>query len=87
MDRSAFEHSDHKNFIDDNDMLNNYNEIKEMFRANAFTFEDILAKMGKPEIAKENIVTFKDFKKVVVGMPGGSKFSNLQIKTVFMSYA
>ena len=42
------------NLMDDNDTLHLYNEIKELLRASYNTFDDLLQKMGKPEIAKEN---------------------------------
>mmetsp|Transcript_43806 Transcript_43806/g.42272 ORF Transcript_43806/g.42272 Transcript_43806/m.42272 type:complete len:136 (-) Transcript_43806:237-644(-) len=47
LERSSMDLGDKKLFNED-DVLDHYNEIKEVFRQNAFTFEDLLAKMGKP---------------------------------------
>lgn len=43
--------------------------------------------MGKAAYTQESFVTFKDFELVVRNMPNSSKFSTLQLKSVFMSYA
>lgn len=50
MGRSEYQ-SEHRQFIEDNDVLNIYNEIKEMFKEFAFGFDDLLSKMGKPGVA------------------------------------
>ena len=76
-----------KRLINEDDILDQYNEIKEIFRQNAFTFDDLLSKMGKPDFSKENMVMLKDFDKLVRSMPQGNKFSNQQIKNVFTNYS
>lgn len=53
MHRSALDATDRK-LVDDDDVLNTYNDIKELFKKNAFNFEDLLARMSKPDIAREN---------------------------------
>jgi hypothetical protein len=76
MGRSAFDASENgRNIIDDHDVINTYSEIKDMFKTNAFTFDDLLSKMRKPDISKENVITFKDFENLVRVMPGNSKYS------------
>jgi hypothetical protein len=75
MGRSAFDASESRALIDDNDVINVYSDIKELFKANAFTFDDLLSKMGKPDISRENQVTFKDFERLVREMPGNAKYS------------
>ena len=47
MKRSDNDYQERK-LIDDDDVLNIYNEIKEMLRINFLTFDDILQKFGKP---------------------------------------
>ena len=54
MARSAFDASESRALVDEDDVLHVYTEIKELFKANAFTFDDLLSKMGKPDIAREN---------------------------------
>lgn len=39
MKGSAFDTNESKQFIDDNDTLRVYNEIKEMFKLNCLTFD------------------------------------------------
>jgi hypothetical protein len=85
MHRSAIEGTDRK-LVDEDDVLHIYNDIKELFRK-AFSFEDLLAKMGKPELTKENMVTFKDFETLVKSFDGGHRFSSMQVRTVFNNYA
>jgi hypothetical protein len=57
MERSNLGDFEEKKLINEDDVLDHYNEIKELFKANAFTFDELLAKMGKPDILKENVVT------------------------------
>ncbi len=74
--------------IDDDDAMRHYNEIKEAFRLNFNTFDDLLQKMGQPAMITEgNSVTFRDFEAVVRSIPQGLKYSIQQLKNVFMSYA
>jgi hypothetical protein len=86
MDRSQYDMGD-KRLVNEDDILDHYNDIKEMFRMNNFTFDDLLSKMGKPDFQKENIVTLKDFEKVIRSLPDGNKFSSQQVKNVFSNYA
>lgn len=57
-----------------------------MLRANFNSFEDILAKMGAPT-RMANVVTLKDFENVIRSMPSTGKYSNQQIKNLFMTHA
>ena len=41
MRRSDFDHNE-RSLIDDNDTLHQYNEVKELFRQNFNTFDDLL---------------------------------------------
>ena len=57
-----------------------------MLRVNFIAFEDILQKMGAPtRIA--NVVTLKDFETVIRSMPASAKYSNQQIKNLYMTHA
>jgi len=47
--------------INDDDYSNNFMEIKETFMDKCFTFEDLLAKMGRPKPGAEHKVVFDDF--------------------------
>jgi hypothetical protein len=47
MKRSEDDTND-RQLIDDDDALHHYNEIKEAFKANFNTFDDLLQKMGLP---------------------------------------
>ena len=77
-----------RNFVDDDDAINHYSEIKEALKANFNTFDDILQKMGVPQMAMQsNVVSFRDFETLVRAMPQGQKYSVQQLKNVFMTYA
>ena len=75
MKRSDNDYQERK-LIDDDDVLNIYNEIKEMLRINFLTFDDILQKFGKPQIGKEGKVTLNDFETLVKSMPQAAKLSS-----------
>lgn len=65
-----------RHLIDDDDALHHYNEIKEAFRVNFNTFDDLLQKMGAPKMLTEtNVVTYRDFEAVVRSMTQGAKYS------------
>lgn len=68
MKRSDVDYHDRK-LIDDDDVLNIYNEIKEMLRINFLMFDDILQRLGKPSIGKEDKITLNDFETLVRSMP------------------
>ena len=75
MDRSTLDFGLERRLEHEDDVLDHYNDIKEMFRFNAQTFDALLNKMGRPEHSKENIVTLKDFENLIRGMLGSKKFT------------
>jgi len=84
--RKSEDHPSERHFIDDEDSIHLQNDVKEMLRVNFNAFEDILQKMGAPtRIA--NVVTLKDFETVIRSMPASAKYSNQQIKNLYMSHA
>ena len=49
MERSSVDMS-HRDLINEDDLLDNYNEIKELIKQNAITFEELLRQLGKTSI-------------------------------------
>lgn len=84
--RMSEDNGSERHFIDDEDSIHLQNEVKEMLRVNFIAFEDILQKMGAPT-RKTNVVTLKDFETVIRSMPASTKYSNQQIKNLYMTHA
>lgn len=85
--RRSEDNPSERHFIDDEDSIHIQNDLKEMMRLQFNSFEDILAKMGAPNRKHGNVVTLKDFEAVIHSMPNASKYSNQQIKNLYMVHA
>ena len=68
-----------------------FSEIKELLRSNAYgkptTFDDLLQMMGKPSFQREGQVNLSDFRNVVWGAGGRSRFSDHEVKMVFKNHS
>ena len=65
----------------------NLSEIRDTLLVKAFSFEDILSKMGVARPDRLSKVTFEDFSRVVINYCGPARFSGYQIKFVFKEVA
>jgi len=81
---------DQPNFIDDSDVVNTYQDIKEKIMEAFHSFEDLLAKLKVLDPVKPgqpNLISQKGFHALVRSLPQGDKYSDHQIRQLFQTYA